>query len=80
MRPARAFPCRRRNGLHAAYVNAALTIMGLTGAQRAQDILVEQGVPHPVIVRILHLNGFRRRRENPLLVPARSAIQAGASM
>lgn len=52
--------CRRRNRLQAAYVNAALTISKVVSAQRAEAILVEQGVPERVIARVLYLNGLRR--------------------
>lgn len=78
LRPARTFPCRRRNRLQAAYVDAALTISKLTGGRRAEDILVAQGVAQSVIVRILHLNGFRRWR--PGASAALVGIQAGESM
>ncbi len=33
----------------------------MINVQRAEAILVEQGVPHGVIVRALHLNGLLRR-------------------
>lgn len=52
--------CRRRSRLQAAYVNAALTISRVVSVQRAEAILVEQGVPERVIVRVLYLNGLRR--------------------
>lgn len=81
MPPAPALPCRRRNHVHAAYVNAALTISHLINVERAEGLLVEQGIARPVIVRILHLNGFRRRREGASpTVPAGARTQAGDSM
>ncbi len=60
MRPGLAFPCRRRNRMDAAYVDAALTISKMISVERAEAMLVKQGIPERVIVRILHLNGFRR--------------------
>lgn len=57
LRPA----CRRRDHVMAAYVDAALRISQMINVQRAEAILVEQGVPHGVIVRALHLNGLLRR-------------------
>lgn len=58
--PGELLLCRRRNRLQAAYVNAALTISQQVSVQRAEAILVEQGVPERVIVRVLRLNGQLR--------------------
>ena len=52
--------CRRRNRLQAAYVDAALRISRLISVQRAEDILLEQGLPQRVIARVLYLNGLLR--------------------
>jgi len=58
--PGELLLCRRRKRLQAAYVNAALTISQQVSVQRAEAILVEQGVPERVIARVLHLNGQLR--------------------
>lgn len=60
--PGRILVCRRRNRLQAAYVDAALTISQVVNVQRAEAMLMEQGVPQRVIARVLHLNGLRRNQ------------------
>jgi len=54
--------CRRRNRLQAAYVDAALRISQLVSVQRAEAVLLEQGLPQRVIDRVLYLNGLLRKR------------------
>lgn len=54
--------CRRRNYVHAAYVNAALTISKLSNLQRAENVLAQAEVSKSVIARILYLNGMHRTR------------------
>jgi len=44
---------RRRNHVHAAYVNAALVIKELLGPRRAEAMLANEGVSQEVIVRML---------------------------
>lgn len=51
---------RRRNHVHAAYVNAALVIKELLGPRRAEVMLADEGVSQEVIVRML--NGFCKVR------------------
>lgn len=55
--------CRRRNHVHAAYVNAALAIKQFD-LRRAENLLVREGVPRKVIGRIL-LADQPCRRLNP---------------
>lgn len=45
---------RRRNHVHAAYVNAALVIKELLGPRRAETMLANEGVSQEVIVRVLN--------------------------
>jgi hypothetical protein len=44
--------CRRRNNVHAAYVNAALVIK-LFDLRQAENLLLREGVPREVIARVL---------------------------
>jgi hypothetical protein len=44
---------RRRNYVHAAYVNAALQVKEFLGADRAAKMLAREGVSKAVIVRML---------------------------
>lgn len=46
--------CRRRNYVHAAYVNAALVIKELLGSRRAEVMLADEGVSQDVIIRMLN--------------------------
>ena len=52
--------CRRHNYVQAAYVDAALTIKGLYGLRRAENILRSENVPMDVISRILLIGGPHR--------------------
>ena len=61
--------CRRRNHVHAAYVNAALVIAQYN-LRQAENLLVREGVPREVIVRVL-LVGQRIR----MIVPSSWAQQ-----
>lgn len=45
---------RRRNHVHAAYVNAALVIKELLGPRRAAAMLANEGVSQEVIFRMLN--------------------------
>lgn len=49
--------CRRRNHVHAAYVEAAIRVSALSSVRRAEDMLIREGVPRKVIARVLLQKG-----------------------
>jgi len=53
-------PFRRRNHVHAAYVEAAIRLVTLTSARQAEDMLRREGVPKDVIARVLLQKGPHR--------------------
>lgn len=62
MFPGLAYVCRRKNYVHAAYVNAALTLLNEVGPHRVRLMLYNYNVPEEVITRTLSPNGpFRTR-------------------
>ena len=60
------FSCRRHNHVHAAYVNAALTVFEHVDMRHAEDMLQRAGVPTAVISRVLLQEGAHRARSSPL--------------
>jgi len=44
--------CRRRNHVHAAYVDAALVIAQFD-LRRAENLLLREGIPRKLIARVL---------------------------
>jgi hypothetical protein len=63
MRPEQLYACRRRNHVHAAFVEAALTIRETLGLDRAIAFLVREGVLQATIERVLISRGPRRHRD-----------------
>jgi len=51
--------CRRRNWVGAAVVEAAIKIHVLLGRERAEAMMVREGIPGDVIARILDDRQFR---------------------
>lgn len=60
------FTCRRHNHVHAAYVNAALTVFEHVDLRHAEDMLQRAGVPAMVIARVLLTDGPHRARTSAL--------------
>jgi len=60
------FTCRRHNHVHAAYVNAALTVFERVDLRHAEDMLQRAGVPTAVVERVLLQEGSRRTRPSAL--------------
>jgi len=56
MFPSLRFHCLRKNYIHAAYVNAALALVGKRPFDRLVSMLVNEGVPNAVISRALFSN------------------------
>jgi hypothetical protein len=54
-------PCRRKNFIHKAFVEAALKIDCELGRSRAQQILVNENIPEVIIDRVL-VDGPRQVR------------------
>jgi len=52
--------CRRRNHVHAAYVEAAIRLSTLTTPRQAENMLIREGVPKEVIARVLLQKGPHR--------------------
>jgi len=62
MLPSLAYKCRRKNYVHAAYVNAALSLLDGKNVGRMESMLYNRGISHDVVSRILFSNGpFRSR-------------------
>ena len=62
MFPGLAYTCRRKNYVHAAYVNAALSLLDGKNVGRLESMLYNQGISRNVISRILFSDGpFRNR-------------------
>lgn len=53
MFPGLAYTCRRKHYVHAAYVNAALTLIATSHPERLRSLLHNCGVPEAVIKRTL---------------------------
>ncbi len=62
--------CRRRNYVHAAFVDAAITIQASQGTERATALLQGEGVGTGVIDRVLAPAGRHRRRTGMPRTPA----------
>jgi len=69
--------CRRKNYVHAAYVEAAIHINKVLGSDRAYWILIRENVPASVIDRIIKGKDGRLRRKDRRYVTRRATI-AGA--
>lgn len=52
--------CRRRNHVHAAYVNAAIRLVRHFAAHRVEAMLLSEGVPRDVIERVLLVDSPHR--------------------
>ena len=63
MLPSLRFHCFRKNYIQAAYVNAALELLGKRPLDRLVSMLFNEGVPDPVISRTLFSNGPVRHSE-----------------
>jgi len=59
-------PCRRRNHVQAAYVEAAIRLVTLTSLRRAEDMLRREGLPMAVIARVLLQKGPHRIKRGEL--------------
>lgn len=56
--------CRRQNYVHAAYVEAAVHINQMYGADRAYWLLIRERVPATVIARVIQGKKRRARRKD----------------
>jgi len=62
MFPGLAYKCQRKNYVHAAYVNAALSLLDEKNVGRLESMLYNQGISRDVVSRILFSDGpFRSR-------------------
>lgn len=66
--------CRRKNYVHAAYVEAAIHINKVLGSDRAYWILIRENVPGSVIDRILKGKEGRLRRKDRRYATRRASI------
>jgi predicted GNAT superfamily acetyltransferase len=68
-------PCRRKNYVHAAYVEAAIHINKTLGSDRAYWMLIREKVPSAVIDRILKGKEGRIRQRDRRYATRRATIQ-----
>lgn len=67
---------RRRNHVHAAFVNAAINIQELVSTERAVALLLREGLPSEVICRVLRrsrpgqIRGLRKAPQAPFPYPS----------
>ncbi|QBE64479.1 hypothetical protein [Pseudoduganella lutea] len=66
--------CRRKNYVHAAYVEAAIHINKVLGSDRAYWILLRENVPAEVIERIIKGKDGRLRRKDRRYATRRASI------
>lgn len=66
--------CRRKNYVHAAYVEAAIHINKVLGSDRAYWVLIRENVPGSVIERIIKGQDGRLRRKDRRYSTRRATI------
>lgn len=66
--------CRRKNYVHAAYVEAAIHINKVLGSDRAYWILLRENVPAEVIERIIKGKDGRLRRKDRRYATRRATL------
>lgn len=77
---AAVFPDRRRNHLHAAFVEAAIRLATEGKLDRAPAFLASKGVGYKVTVRVLHPQGERRQRTGHWFQLQGDCLQGGPKL